>query len=706
MALFNNKLKAAGSGLGVSVTALRETLKANRDTIFSPTHGKQFLGLGNESDGSNVNVVTVQQHFDDIVSSLNSVANESETPLTNQQKESAARAAMLYANGNALAETFGKVRKAHGMENIGNESFSNEKMTEIRDYAIALAVAASADRKTAGEAIYPTMQLNADFVATEVSLPRFEFLGQDAHVGDGESITDWQRRHITDAGRVAGLLNRNDNVMQPRVVTGSNEALLAPAAKAPYKTVTGRDGSVYQVGEVNGQATDPINLLTLSRAPGQSATGNLNFNDRIDDGAVLNSIRVGFGDGDDTIVFPVGDQTGAQFSKLGATSSENVRNISMDSLKITIDLNGTEAQATPVLKALADAGYNYAVISTPLMMSLHLHKGTLTQSPGTFKLVGVYQTIGGSNFIAEAGIAAAVAAVKPTYVSPIFHMTLSSRSLRVEGLRVQSRTITKQFTLRARGVITSEKEINTTNVDSELGAMNSARSLAKESDAVEHFITEATTMCEKYGTDGTVIPDPEQTQHAGMYYIAQPYCKNDGSLTAASIVKELDTDDRVAKLSGSLSALIAENFVAMVTKAGYITPVRTYAGNNARIKACIVVGSVLSRYLQTPGEDDFLGNLDEKVYAKPEVVVSELDVMDDRIMVIPAVEGAEGDSAMVFGFGYCIESPALVYDVPVDRDGQSARRLQLSPFYEFVTNLPMVYMVKVTGVEAWLKQAA
>jgi len=707
MALFNTSLISAGSSLGIRVKDLSDVLEANEESIYSEDAGLAYLGLESASapNSQSESVDKVKAQFKNITKLLTTVGVEHDGApkvLTEPQKEAAARTAMLYSNVGELNTKMKKLGKHLNLDNVGTESFTRDRRDGVRDYAIALAIAGANARRSAGEVVYPTMQLNADFLSTRITLPRFEFLGQQYHTGTGGDITDWKERHLADAGRVSGLLNRNDNKMVPRVVDGSNENQLLPEAMYPYKKITATDGSTFETGLINGQFDGEINLLQLSRAPGQNSSNTLTINDRIDDGVVLKSMYIGFGAGNHIMEFRTSDMSNAYFSQLEANSSNSKRNLAMDGVEWLIDLTTAKAQAIPELLALHTAGYSYIKLAITLNMSIDLHKGTLSKQQHDVKLIGVYQAKDGDNFVADNTISTEVGNVNPQYRAPVFDMSLSSKTQRMTGLRVRANSITKTYSLLAQQPITAEEAIDADNVDLELAAMNTARNLAKEDAAITHYLRTINEMCEKFGTDGKNIPDYQQSQYAGVFYLVKPWCKDGGEVDAGDVVKEFETEERAAKLASFLSGMLSENLSMMVTESGLTTPLKEYAGGTAKIKPTVVAGNTISRYAKTYGDEEFLGNLDPNVFAKPEVVVSDLDVMDNLITIIPNVVSASGESDKAFGFGYCIETPPLVFDVGIQESGELKRRLQIQPFFNFVTNMPLVYMVKVVGVEAWL----
>lgn len=699
MSFNKSAAKSSIAKLPVSISEVSKLTTGQGASIFDTGLRRQLASIGLQSVSEQLGT-SLDQH----AGIWNTMPDG--THLEERQREAATRTALMYADGNEMVALAKSVADFHGLE-VGLQSFTAEKMNSHRDVSIALAIAGASTVTSAGEAIYPTVDQNMEYTAVRVELPRAEMISSFYHEGSGEQVTKFDRKHLADAARITGMLGGDDFKLKPRVVTGSNENLFVDPVLSPYVAEKDSRGNDINVGAIKYTQGLTVNLLTLCRAKDVDANNKLSWIDRIEDGVTAEAavIRMGTNGTADTYTkanlfsLSLGSFIGRQFSRLETSSSMNERLLNF---RGEVSFTIPDGSPVPEVAALYTAGYRTMLLKVDISSSINLHDGSYTQNSANVVVSGLYKADDTTNYVTDA--AAAITALGLAYINTKLDLSFSTRSLRLTGLRVGTRSVTKLYNLTARRPITSDKEVSAASVDDELAAMNMARRLNKESDAITTFMSVVGRIATEYGVDGKVKPDPESSTYAGAYYLTQAWAKVE-TKTVSDIVKEDNTLNRIQAISTSIVSLLAENFSQAMTASGLPDVVREYAGSGARIVPQIVAYGTLARYCKLPAsETKLFGSLDENIFAEPQVVSTSLDAYKDCIAVIPRLTG--GDNVQgVLGFGQCIEVSPIVYDVPLDRDGGTSRHLQLQPFYEFITHVPVVYMLKLTGVAEYLAAA-
>jgi hypothetical protein len=690
MSLFNNRITKKALIGSLSFAQLGAAIGRQEESVYDANASAALLG--NESHRlSEVDLASVTSSFSQVKTTLaNCLGNESASA-NNLVTEAGARTAMIYANAEKLQTVIKSI------SSLGNESFSTTNgLRESRDYAVALAMV-DADGRSASSLnrVFPVVDMNADYVTATLSLPRYEMVGNEYHTGTGAELTNWNRTHLVNAARVSGLLNGNQNRMYPAVVTGENQDLIIDNAKVPYGDVKTANGDTFKTGSLGNAAS--FNVMALCRAPGMPSTDSANYNDRIDAGGRIEAVYVNLAD-DVAHKVSVRHLSESIYGRNAQTSSRSTNSATIRGLVTRVGLTtATNAK----LAALVTAGAKEMAIKIELNQSIDLHSGTMTQTYSTI-LVGLYANVGDTvNVIDNAAFDTAKAALNIAFLGSDLDLRWSSRTVRLTGLRVDTRSIDKTYTMTARRVISSDREVDTTNVDDVLSAMNMARRLSREDDGFTFLNDEITRLAALYGTSGLVKPDQEDTQYAGAYYLTQAWVKDAGAIKLKDLVKLESSSDTQADIGAAIVALLAEEFTAAVAVSGLESVASVYAPGS-EITPVIAGPSNLLRYIMKTGEDRTFGSKGSIVSEEPIFAPVSLNTFDDTIIMVPQVTTSNSETTHAFSFGFTLECPPLVYDIPSERDGQSIRALRMTPFYEFVINMPIAYRVRITEVAEYL----
>jgi hypothetical protein len=699
MALFNTSARPSSILMGLSFASLGASIEGNRETLFDAQASASVLGTESLRARPD-DVATGEIAFSKISALVGTFLGTEGVRHAKNVSEAGARTAMVYGDVDALK------KRLNGISALGFESFSADtKLENSRKYAVALAMVDAAGRESSSiNKIFPVIDMNADYVTATIELPRYEVIGNEYHAGTGEKLTEWDRFHLVNAARTSGLLGAGQNRMYPAVVAGENEGLVIPTAKKPFGDIATSHSGTFKTGSL-GKAGS-LNIMTLCRAPGLPTRDAANYNDRIEQGGRIETVYINLAD-DVLHGVNVRYLSEAVFGTTQQQSSRTASAASLNSVTTRIPLTGANADASVVgnakLQALVTAGAKEIELTFSLNMRIELSSGTLTQTHDA-KLTGIFTAVGSTiNVIDEAAYTAAKADLSISFEGSDLDLRWSSRTLRIDGLRVDTRSIDKSYPMIARRVISADKEITANNVDDVLSAMNMGRRLSREDDVFRFLHGEVDRLAKYYGYDGVNKLDPENTQYAGAYYLNQAWVKDAGEIKLKDLVTLESSSDTQADIGAAIVALLAEEFTAAVCVSGLADVVGVYAPG-AQITPVITGPINLLRYIMKTGEDRTFSPKGTNIADEPVFAPTNLDIMDDTIIMVPQVSGADDSLSRAFGFGFMLECPPVVYDIAKERDGGTIRALRMVPFYDIVINVPVAYKVKITGVPEYLKE--
>lgn len=689
MALFNLNKNSRGSQRALAALALSEALSNQSATVFNTELSSKFVGL--ESEGSVVPELAskLETQFDTVKGVLQSAMPD----LNEVGLESATRTAMLLGDTNSLATKL----KSLGLESFSSESIGNYRNQTIEVNGMVASVTGVIDT------IYPIVEIGANYAGVEINLSRYVQVNAPVHTA-GHDATDFDRKHIVNGYRKVDALKGEHNKLRPVIIAGDNEDLFVDPVLIATSKIEGTDMRTAPLKPI----TDKVNLIKLSRIPGLSDSDVMTYNDRIDEGGSLKTIYVqvgedksGSGGSDERALVPVSLSmyNQAQLVRGANNGATNDVNSNLDVDDLTISLSSTQAKAIPALVALADAGYSRITFSVVVNTKLNLHNGNATQTFSAMAITGIYKEGDSENHIGNGVITSELEAVKPVFAGQDFDITLSSKTIRLTGTRVDDHSLPFTFNCSAREVITADKSIQEADVNSVLDVMGATEIIEREAAAVRHLLSTIDDLDAAYGKSERTV-NPEGTSMCGLTYIERPWVEVE-ELTLQDIVDTQKSSERFEDISAALVHLLGDRATAAMTDTNYIEAKRLYTGDkSAKAEFALVTPRAIGRYLYTEGDDRTFGAL-EDIAAKPKIVSTGLEVMDDTIVMVLR-SSAENGTFDPWAWGNTLRSPSIVYDVQLDRSGV-ARHLQLQPFYEFTNNMPIVYKLKVKGLTDYLK---
>ena len=235
MALINlkNPIKVqSGTNLN-SYEEVESKFKLHESALFNRETARNLAAFSAGLESDENKLAGLNSDFDAVKATVGSIFADS--GLGEAGLESAARTAMLLGDPAVLSESI----RESGLElAAGLESFSKEKLGQFRAATVEVN-ALSGDATGLLQDLYPVIEVGANYGGVQISLQRFCKINNTVNNGGGEAIS-WDRQHIVEAYREAGILNSNTNELFPIVVTGENEdffvsSALIPVSKVPFR---------------------------------------------------------------------------------------------------------------------------------------------------------------------------------------------------------------------------------------------------------------------------------------------------------------------------------------------------------------------------------------------------------------------------------------------------------------------------------------
>lgn len=704
MALLNlrSPIQAASVTAAGDYKNIQAALRTHEHSLYDSNVARQLMTAGIESDEALIqdletSYTTTQGIIQDVFKDMG---------LSQVGIESAARTAMLLGDVDSLRNS---LQESHLAVEAGLEDFDSVDLGQYRAATIA-ANALAGEGTGLLEQLYPVIEVGANYGGIKIELRRFCKVNNVVNPGTGEPVS-WNRQHITEAYRDDSILGGSYNKLYPILITSTNEAYFADTHISGINEAQVPDHPKLRTAPLKPVNGKRINLLGLSRVP--SPTGaeqdKHTYNDRINEGARLNSVFFEIKNGEDTAIafeFSLANYNQAQFIRGAETGRINETKADLDIDKITLNLKSELAQSHKKLKAISELGYSAITFSLVLSAKLNLHSGDFHQTFGEPEISGLYKDNDPLNYVADPTAKSKLAELTPKYVGFTIDATLSSKTLRLRGERVDDETIPYTFNIKAHSPFTGEKAITETNVLELTSLMASSELIRRENEAVRHCHDNIVRLAGELASDSIKL-DPHGSNMVGLAYIAKPWIKHE-TIELSELVNELESRYRRENIAAGLVHLLGDRAMAMVTETVYIENLRTYTKDPAaKASFKLLAPRNLGRYLYTEGDDRTFGAADADIESKPTVLTTSLQLMDDKIIMIPAANtGGRGETLDVFAWGNCLRGTTLTYDVEI-QEGQGTKRfLQLQPFYDFTINCPMAYMLEVKGLAAYLKSKA
>ena len=274
----------------------------------------------------------------------------------------------------------------------------------------------------------------------------------------------------------------------------------------------------------------------------------------------------------------------------------------------------------------------------------------------------------------------------------------TNSNLRTRGQLITSDRYKEIFTVPLRSGITVLAPVNNaTGDDNDAARINSQVTYAgirTSVHAVQTLVNFADTL--RNITMNGSVADAE-TIGVGRYHVSTYY--SESNMDVSAYVDSIKSTDRISDIQAVLVNHIKNQVLTMAIDSNYLVAngvLRGAAGG----KMTVIIGTdpKTAQYL-TAGEDRIsLGDdFDAVVVSTPNLLVR-----SKLFVTFGVFDGNRNTTVNPLNFGQCFWAPTITTDVVRTVNGATARELLTMPRFLHVTNLPILHVTNITGVDAAL----
>ena len=562
--------------------------------------------------------------------------------------------------------------------------------------------AQAALQEEATETWWPTITVPNDNAAFTIEVKRWFVYDAIERQANGE-VADWKRINIIRAARNPDLLNTNDTTGYPVFRTSSADQFWDKLVAGNVVTQTikpDRNRTLVTAPLRPGITRD---ILGLSQTDEMLNAGPMNQTDSLDTKFTLRTIYVEFTDPADptvketfkfnTSVIPSSEYTyvlqgGYREMQLNFRTSD-----------LMLDKNSkTHDNATPVLLA--------GLATTELMFRMETRasgnidiqdgKEVLDPSASGVKPVSCWNNTK-QELPLNAAPAAAIAAILATGKIIGYDLTyyLANSNRRLFGQLMDSRSERQMYYIPLRSPVSIQ---HPAHVDPSVDAIDiqallthTRFRLVNEGIRKIHETYGALTQFAS-ANDGSI--DPPNVLGVGRFYVkpVRKYLPLDVTAT----VMNLTSEDARANIQAVIVNHIRQMGIEMFIESEYGPANSAMHGGVAPMPELIVLCSPdIEQYITVPGELRTMGGS-----PIPIRVVSHIDqTLSGRIYMTFGQFGANRNTEVVpLNSGNLFWSSELVLSGTINRQGATSRETMVQPRYFFLSHLPVMGLIEVTGI--------
>lgn len=706
---FNNVTSGAGAAGRLEQT--RKILSNKQEAIF----GGEAESVALESmTGSSVSLntkATAENQFTAVCTALADNYGEAGAEVS-PALESAARTAMLLAD---TKNYFNKVKGLHtgsikpqgeevfgigrgyaslqSADNVALERFNPQGFNEFRAESIEFNYR-SAIASAATELMYPTVQVGAEFAGITVDLNRSVIQANLDNPMNGETF-DQGLRNVLDGLRDSDFLKSDANKLIP-VPSAETERFFA-------------DKTVYEPKEIQvkqktkltaplGLFGEEFNLLGLCTTSGRMDESGYKSDDMVDRGLAVAGVHLKVGDAAaQNFRVDLSMHHAATFLAGAQTSSDSITNLQFFADNIVVDIAGLKnykGVALTAFEALITAGVARLVLKADINGRFNHRTNDIMVSVPTWSVV---------SYLDEAGKEVAVAAeekVTLTAAAIEFDGTLSNANYRQVGTLVETQSRQITFAMRVSPAISCRRPQDTSNVDAEIKAMAEAKIVRTDGDAID-FTLQSIDHLDRACRAGVNNLTPTQLQTPGAFYVT-PWVRKE-TIDIANLVNTEISSLKESDLSAALVSLLSDTASVAATESNLLAVTRAGKGQpDAKIKWGIVTTDQLAKFLTVRGDERTFGGNEANFEAKPTIATTVNAKWDGHIFLFPIDDN--GGSYSPWSWGTRFAQPTLLSECNMGDGGSQIKLLQTLPVERMVVDMPVGYLVKVTGVSEWIKE--
>ena len=740
---FNNIHSNDPSGL--SLTALKTLMTQNQDTLLNKESANTFIGMESSSLSRGVS--------NEIVAGLESRFNQTKELLKNAMTEqfsqaglelhladgvsriddagleSATRALMVLGNPDGYKNQLKQANKTRftgrsgGVMNVPTwgahgsipmldggyalERFNQASFAKYKEESVQLSYK-TARASNFTELFYPSVQVGVDITGVTLSLRRDVIQGNIENPMDGTPAS-WERVNALQALIDASLLHNTANKLYHAPKTADEEKYFVDKAKwVPEEVEPGVKRAPLALTDTE------FNLLALCQVPGKMTADGYTSDDMIDPGVRMDALALSIA-GTSYVEVPVKHLNSSLFIHTPGNGSDTRANLNfrVDNVVLPLDaVNRSDKTEIAELKAISDQmGTTEGAVLLKMYITADLNHTTsnMQAKPAVITVAGLRSGDKKGVNLLEGDTAATyqplVDALACKLEGIFIDGTLSNKNLRLQGDYAETQTSEYTFPMNVGAPVSCRRPTDQDDVSAEVSALVNLRNIRTDANAITSLLNQAARLTDMVDR-GYGLQDEDLAWDIGApgaFYV-QPWAKHD-TVKIEDLVKYLTSDGRTEAISAAIVDLCADRASRMATETTYLPALRSRTGNpQEKMKFGIGTTAILGRYIFTSGDDRTFGGAINDIDNNINVQTTIDSRMKDTIVMVPV--RSQNGSYDEFGFGNRLVSPSIITENTITQGGETYKLLQTLPIETFANNMPLVYVLKIDGLEDYIAENA
>lgn len=573
------------------------------------------------------------------------------------------------------------------------EAYDEKENKNAVTYSVAYNMQA-ARQDEFGEAFYPTVVVTPDQVGFTVSIRLVSVYNEVRRQISGK-LDAFNKRNIIQAVIDPTILKNDQTKIVPVYRDESKDYFVDANLVAPQDVLLDTE-TVTTSALAMGKK---FSLLGISQTEALLETGLLDATDSIDTAISLKSLYVQVGAGADAEVVKFNtDRLPTATFTYAPQGNYRLMNLAFNSTSLLVNKNTKKVDggASVVLKPIVDGEYFVRLgVRVSGDVNLELADTSLYASQVTVERVTDKD---GNDLSLTSGAGKTIADLFAGAQAIGYDLAAQRTNLnrRQRGQLLDTTFYNQIYTVPLRSPITIPRPltIGDANDSTDLAALITATHIRTSNAAVDELLSVADLLGEYVYNKDSLAEVPAIL--GVSRFLVQPFFER-AEVNVNTEVDSIKSHERAADIQAVLVNKLRDIAYRMYRDSGYKAAADALAGGISQVPTVIIgTDPYIARYLMVSGDFRTLGN-DFNVK-----VVSTLNQRMTGKIVMSFGDFSAGTEGVPnpMHFGNMAWKPELTLVLPLHRNGANSKELTVQPSFLHVTNLPILAMLDVKGIDA------
>lgn len=578
------------------------------------------------------------------------------------------------------------------------EAYDERENRNAAVYSVAYNMQ-SARQDEFGETLYPTVVVTPDQVGYQVSI-HLVMVYDEVRRNISGAVDNFRRRNIIQAVRDPSVFKDDSTRVIPVYRTESADKFVPSALVTPYNVLN--DGQAVTTAPLAFGKT--FSLLGISQTDALLETGLMDSTDSLDPAMDLDAVYLLLdGATDEVVKFNTRNVPGANFvySPQGDYRLMSL-NFTTNSLLVTKNTKKADGSASTILGPLATGGYAVR-LGFSISGSTNLQLATTQLFASDIQVISVTDETGTVHSPDSSAVSAIVALFSGAkLVGFDLYARRTNMNRRQRGQLLDTTIYNQIYAVPLLSPITIPRPLGMGDATdaSDLAALITATRIRTSNSAVDELLRAADVLRQSVSGLETVGDTPEILGVAR--FLVNPAFR-EVTLNTQDVVNSLSSNSRLDDVRATLLNMIRDMAYRMYRDSGYKAAADALNGGNSVAPTVIIATDpVIAGYLWQESDPRTLGNgFNVKVVSTPNIR------MAGKIFItFGQFDGASQGIPNPLHFGNMAWKPELALVLPLHRNGANSKELTVQPSYRHITNLPILGLINVVGLEEVMTRKA